>query len=187
MIRFELTIPKWVSFLSPLGRLWFRNSMCVFISIWRKRAAHMMRPSAGVARWRERPSALTNFKTNFDNLRKKNEEVFNIPLVSLWCLSLGPFFCLERVLPPLSALSVVFFCMKGWRLTSFLPCGGYAAEAGLPNFGSCWQRLKQRAICGGGLGPQNLATLFVEKWHPRFLLIFFQMAWNHHTVVKLDG
>ena len=118
---------------------------------------------------------------------KKNEEVFNIPLVSLWCLSLGQFFCLERVLPPLSALSVVFFCMRGWRLTSFLPCGGYAAEAGLPNFGSCWQRLKQRAICGGGLGPQNLATRFVEKWHPRFLLIFFQMAWNHHTVVKLDG
>lgn len=65
----------------------------------------------------------------------------------------------------------------------FWPCGFPPRnKAGLPNFGSCWQRFKQRTICGGCLGPQNLAT---SKNDPSGL---YNTFWTTtYTVVKVDG
>ena len=109
-----------------------------------KCAAHMMRPTAGVARWRERPSAFFCWELWDHGLwqvaewRNSSGYAFGLPL-GLWSFEFRAVF---------------------WPVgfPGFWPCGFPPRnKAGLPNFGSCWQRFKQRAICGGCLGPQNLA------------------------------
>lgn len=97
----------------------------------------------------------------------RNSSRYRMPLVCLWAfgpLSLGLFS--DLWVSPVSDLWV----------------SPPRNKAGLPNFGSCWQRFKQRAICGGCLGPQNLAT---SKNDPSGLYNTFWTTTD--TVVKVDG
>ena len=130
---------------------------------------HMMRPAAGVARWRERPSAVDFVGTlrprPFDKLQNGGI-LQGMPLVCLWAF--GPL-----------SLGCFLTCGFPRFLTLWVSPRN---KAGLPNFGSCWQRFKQRTICGGCLGPQNLAT---SKNDPSGL---YNTFWTTtYTVVKVDG